>query len=145
MTFETFLTLLEGIAAGAVPGLIAHLIGVAGNRWVRAALSILPDLVGMVRRFKGLAGAPGAPNVPPLPVLLALLLLGCGGSQHPQLPPDKVALCLVRLNDRLAGQTSCDAIVKSIASVVAEDNECSDLLLHGLKCEAVAAAGRDGG
>ena len=65
--------------------------------------------------------------------------VSCAG--HPQLPPDKLAICLFRMNDRLAGKTSCEDIVKAITSVVSEDNACSDLVFHNLKCENA----KDGG
>lgn len=54
---ELFLTLVTLVS----PAL--HLLGVAAQPWARSLLSILPDLIGMVRRAQGKAGAPGAPNV----------------------------------------------------------------------------------
>lgn len=42
---------------------VLHVFGIAGEPWARALLSLLPDLVGAVRRAQGKAGAPGAPNV----------------------------------------------------------------------------------
>jgi hypothetical protein len=139
MTIDQALTILEVLIGGAAPGVLLHVLGLAAKPWARALLSLIPDLIGAVRRAKGKAGAEGAPNVRvPLPLLL-LLTLGCGG--HPQLPPEKLALCLTRMNDRLMGRTSCEDIVKAITSVVSEDSACSELLFHGLKCEGP----KDGG
>lgn len=135
MTFDQFLTILEIFASGAAPGLILHVLGWAAKPWARGLLSILPDLVGLVRRLQGKAGAPGAPNVKPVvPLITLALFLGCGGGQHPQLPPADVTACLFKLNSALGGQTTCDAIVRAIATVITEDEKCSDLLLQGLRC-----------
>ena len=56
-TVELVLTL------AALVSPVLHLVGVAAQPWARALLSILPDLIGMVRRAQGKAGAPGAPNI----------------------------------------------------------------------------------
>ena len=42
---------------------VLHVFGVAAAPWARALLSMLPDIVGAIRRAQGKAGAPGAPNV----------------------------------------------------------------------------------
>lgn len=143
MTFEQVLSILEVFLAGSAPGLIFHLIGWAAKPWARGVLSILPDIVGMVRRLQGKAGAPGAPNVPgpptfPTLLLLVLALPGCGGSRP---PPEALAVCLVQMNEELAGQSTCEAIVRAISTVVARNEKCSELLLHGLRC----TNGKDGG
>ena len=63
MDVDKALTILEVFMAGAAPGLLLHMLGWAAKPWARAALSIIPDLIGAYRRAKGLAGAKGAPNV----------------------------------------------------------------------------------
>ena len=63
MTFEQALNILEVILAGAAPGLLIHVFGLAAKPWARALLSLIPDLIGAYRRAKGKAGAEGAPNV----------------------------------------------------------------------------------
>ena len=42
---------------------VLHVFKLAAHPWARALLSLLPDLVGAIRRAQGKAGAPGAPNV----------------------------------------------------------------------------------
>ncbi len=42
---------------------VLHVSGLAAAPWARALLSLLPDIVGAVRRAQGKAGAVGAPNV----------------------------------------------------------------------------------
>lgn len=141
MTFDQVLAILESISGAAALGTLFHLFGWAAKPWGRIVLSILPDVIGLIRRAKGLAGAPGAPNVPPpVPPAAALFLLfvasdavACGNPKP--LPPQDVAICLAQFNGELAGQTSCDAIIRSIAVVLARDSRCSELLLHGLRCE----------
>jgi hypothetical protein len=53
--------LILTLAALVSPAL--HLAGLAAQPWARALLSLLPDIIGMVRRAQGKAGAPGAPNI----------------------------------------------------------------------------------
>ena len=77
-------------------------------------------------------------------VAASVTLLGVAGvscGSHPQLPPADVTFCLMKMNAALDGKISCEAIVKAITDVVSQDQKCSDLLLHGLKC----TDGRDGG
>ncbi len=140
MTNDQWIAVIETFLGGAIPGLLLHLFGVAGKTWARGLLSILPDIIGMIRRARGLAGAPGAPKPTPVPpAALALLLLpflGCGAKQE---QARDIAACLAQFNGELGGQSTCDAIVRSIAVVLARDPKCSELLLHGLQC------GKDGG
>lgn len=72
--------------------------------------------------------------------ILGIAAVACGAG-HPQLPPADVTMCLMKMNAALDGKVSCEAIVKAITDVVSQDQKCSDLLLHGLKC----TDGRDGG
>lgn len=76
-------------------------------------------------------------SIPPAVIGLLFLsaLQSCGGHSYP--PQEKIIACLAKMNERLDGGTSCDAIVKAISSVVAEDGACSELLLHGLHCDRV--------
>lgn len=125
---------LACIAAGALVPAAAALIPV-GIGLVMAMLVPSTGLQGLTKRrdASGKTIPPGAAG------LLLLFVLPHCGSRQP--PPQKVLVCLVRMNERLAGRSDCQSIVQTIASVVSEDSECSELLLHGLKCEA----GKDGG
>lgn len=82
----------------------------------------------------------------PLAVVAALgigahaMVMSCSGKAP--LPPEDVAACLAQFNGELGGATTCDAIVRSIAAVISRDSKCSELLMHGLRCEAPK---KDGG
>jgi len=52
-----------GLTAMALVSPVLHAFGLAAQPWARVLLSLLPDLVGMIRRAQGKAGAPGAPNI----------------------------------------------------------------------------------
>jgi hypothetical protein len=142
MTLDQVLAIIESISGAAAFGTVFHLLGWAAKPWGRVVLSILPDVIGLIRRAKGLAGAPGAPNVPPPAgpaAAIALLVFATSGAaacSHPKpLPSQDIAICLAQFNGELAGQVSCDAIIRSIAAVLSRDAKCSELLLHGLRCE----------
>jgi hypothetical protein len=51
-----------GLTVATLVSPVLHIVGVAAKPWARVVLSLLPDLVGMIRRAQGKAGAPGAPN-----------------------------------------------------------------------------------
>jgi hypothetical protein len=52
-----------GVLGATLLSPILHVLGLASQPWARTILSLLPDVVGAVRRAQGKAGAPGAPNV----------------------------------------------------------------------------------
>lgn len=75
----------------------------------------------------------------PVGIGLHLAVLSCGS--HPPPDPKDLASCLAELNAELGAATTCDAIVRSITTVVSRNSKCSELLLHGLRCDAP----KDGG